>query len=297
MEITFLGTSAGIPTKDRNTTAIHLKFLGNSLLFDCGEGTQRQMMKAGLSIQKISHIFISHIHADHLLGLAGLIQTMGFNSRTKELHIYAPKEARKYVNFFKKWDYLNLGYEIKFHSLKQGTILETQEFKIKAVELKHGIPCYGFVFEEKVEVNLDKKKLKKYGLKESPLLKELKKKGKIKFKGKTVYLKDVSTQRRKPKKISIIMDTKPFEKLAEEVKESDVFICEATHMDELKQKSHEYGHMTAKDAATTAKKAGVKKLIITHFSSRYKDAKELQKEAKKIFKETEAAEDFYTIQL
>ena len=297
MQLTFLGTSAGIPTKDRNTSSIHLKFLNYNILFDCGEGTQRQMMQAGLGIQRITHVFISHIHADHLLGLAGLIQTMNFNGRTKELHVYGPKEAKKYVDFFKKWDYVDYTFETKFHELKQGTVLDTPDFSIKAIKLEHGIPCYGFVFEEKVETNVDKKKLKKYGLKQSPLIGELKEKGKIKFKGKTIYLKDVSTQRRKPKKIAVIMDTKPFDELAEEVKGADVLITEATHSEELKERSHEYGHMTAKDAARLAKKADAKQLILTHFSSRYKDTKKLQSEAKQIFKNTTAAKDFYQIEL
>jgi len=297
MELTFLGTSAGIPTKERNTSAIHLKFLGNNLLFDCGEGTQRQMLLAGLSIQKIQNIFISHIHADHLLGLAGIIQTMNFNGRTTELNVYGPKEMKKYLNFFKKWDYVDFTFDIKFHELKQGVVLDNNDFTIKAIKLSHGIPCYGFIFEEKVEVNIDKSKIKKYGLKESPLIKELKEKGKINFNGKTIYLKNVSKQRRKPKKISIILDTKPFEGIIKEVEKSNILICESTHSEELKEKSHEYGHMTAKDAARIAKKAGVEKLILTHFSSRYKETTKLEKEAKEIFKKTIAAKDFLTIEL
>ena len=144
MELTFLGTSGAIPTKERNQSGIHLKFLSNNILFDCGEGTQRQLFKASISPMKINTIFISHVHGDHLLGLGGLIQTMNFNNRTKDLHIYGPKEIKKYIDFFSKWDYVDFNFEIKFHGLKEGMVMDSPDFKINAFELEHGMPCFGF---------------------------------------------------------------------------------------------------------------------------------------------------------
>ena len=297
MELTFLGTSGAIPTKERNQSAIHLKFLSHNILFDCGEGTQRQLFKANISPMKINSIFITHIHGDHLLGLGGLIQTMNFNNRTKDLHIYGPLETKKYIDFFSSWDCIDFNFKIKFHQLKEGNVVNEPEFKINAFELEHGLPCYGFTFEEKVEINVDNKKFKKLGLTEGPLIKELKEKGKIKINGKTIKIEDISKPMRKPKKISIVLDTRPIQSIAKHVQNSDILVCEATHLDKLKEKSHEYGHMTAKDASMIAKKAGVGKLILTHFSSRYKEEKELEKESKKIFKNTIAAKDFSVFEL
>ncbi len=297
MRITFLGTSASIPTKERNLFSIHLQHLNNRFLFDCGEGTQRQMFKAGLSPFKITAVFITHIHADHLLGLAGLLQTMNFLGRKEPLTVYGPEKIKKYVNFFKSWDYTEFGFEIKAKEVKEGKIFENQDCIISAFELKHSAPCYGYLFEEKREINLDKKKFEKLGLKEGPLLKELKEKGEITFKGKKITLEQVAKPKKPGTKIAVVVDTLPIPKIIEKVKQADVLICEATHSDELKEKSHEYFHMTAKDAAMIAQKAQVKQLILTHFSARYENEKTLEEEAKKVFKNTLAAKDLMVIDL
>ncbi len=297
IEITFLGTGASIPTKKRGMFSIHLKHLNHSLLFDCGEGTQRQMVLAGISPFKVEKIFITHLHADHVLGLAGLIQTMNFLGREKPLEVYGPDKIKKYVRFFKEWDYLEMGYDIKAKKVKEGVIVNEEDYKINAFEVKHSCPCYSYVFEEKIEPKLDKKKFKKHGLKEGPELRELKEKGRIRMEKGIVKLEDVLAPSRKPTKISIVVDTLPIEKIVEKVRDSDLLISEATHSHELKERSHEYFHMTAKDAAMIAKKANAKKLVITHFSARYDDEKVLEKEAKKVFKDTIAAKDFTVVQV
>ena len=297
IEVTFLGTSASVPTKDRNLFGIYLQHLNNRIIFDCGEGTQRQMFQAGISPFKVNNIFITHLHADHFLGIAGLIQTLNFLGRKEELNIYGPEKMKKYIDFFKSWDYLEMGYEIKSHEVKEGKIFENSDYSVTAFEQKHSCPCFGYVFEEKTEMNVDKKAFKKYGLTEGPLIGKLKNEGKIVVDGKTIMLEDVLRPVRPGKKIVISVDSMPNDNMVKYSMNADLLISESTHSDEMKEKSHEYGHMTAKDAARIAKKADVKELVLSHFSARYDDAKVLEKEAKEIFSNTIAAKDLMNIQV
>jgi ribonuclease Z len=299
MEITFLGTSTSAPTKTRNHPAIHAKFLNHNFLWDCGEGTQRQMALAGISPFKISQIFITHVHGDHLLGIGGLIQTQGFLGRKDKLTIFGPKGIKKYVDFFAGWEYSFHEYEIEVREIKDGLVYEDEDFVMRAFKADHNqCPDYGYIFEEKVEVNLDKEKLRKMGLEGNPACRELKENGRVVWRGKTVLLKDVSKPVRKGLKIVYTGDSKPCEEIAKAAKDADLLISESTVGEELKEKAHDYGHMTAKDAARIAKKAGVKRLILTHISPRYdEDPKILEKEARTIFKNTDIANDFMSIEL
>ncbi|MEM0372432.1 MAG: ribonuclease Z [archaeon] len=297
IEVTFLGTAASLPTRERNLFSVHVKHLNNRMLFDCGEGTQRQMFSAGISPFKISNVFITHLHADHFLGLAGLIQTLNFLQREEPLHVYGPTKIKKYVDFFSNWDYFAPSYEIISKEVKEGLVFENADYSVAAFEQKHSCPCFGYVFEEKTELNVDKAKFKKFGLKEGPLIREIKEKGKVHVGGRVVRLEDIAKPIRPGKKIVISVDTVPNPNIVKFAKNADVLISEATHMDDLKERSHEYGHMTAKDAARLAKEADVGRLLLSHFSARYEDVKALEKEAREIFKNTTAATDLMTIQV
>ena len=297
IELAFLGTSASIPTKDRGMFSVHLKHLDNRFLFDCGEGTQRQLFKAGISPFKIQNIFITHLHADHVLGIAGLIQTLNFLGRNEDLHIYGPVKIEKYVDFFSQWDYLELNYKIITHEVKEGIVFENDTCIVTAFEQQHSCPCFGYVFEEKTEINVDKKLFKKFGLKEGPQIKELKENGFVMVDGKKVTMEQVSLPKKKPAKITFSVDTRPHDGILKYAMNSDVLVSEATHSEGMSKKSHEYGHMTAKDAATIAKQTKSKKLVISHFSNRYEDIKELEDEAKAVFKNTIAAEDLMTLEV
>jgi ribonuclease Z len=299
MDITFLGTSTSAPTKTRNHPGIHVKFLNHNFLWDCGEGTQRQMILAGISPYKVSQIFITHVHGDHLLGVGGLLQTQGFLGRKEPLTIFGPKGIKKYVDFFAGWEYSFRDFEIHVKEIKEGLVYEDEDFKMTAFKAEHSYcPNYGYIFEEKVEVNLDKEKLKRLGLEGNPLNKELKGIGKVHWKGKTIYLKDVSKPIRKGIRLVYTGDSTPCDEIVKAAKGADVLIAEATFAEELKEKAHDYGHMTAKDAARIAKKAGVKKLILTHISPRYDDnPKVLEKEAREIFRNTDIASDFMKIEV
>ncbi len=296
-EITVLGTTSTMPTKKRNHPAIHVKFRGSNLLFECGEGTQRQLTIAGLSAQKIDAVFVSHMHGDHSFGLGGLLHSMDFRGRKEKIFVYGPKGIKKVIKFFCEWPGIQMLFPIVTKEIKPGKIYSDADVTVSAFPLEHGIECYGFVVEENVETNLDKNKLKKAGLLNSPLCKELKKKGEIMYKGRKILLSEVSKPMKRPAKVVIALDTQPCKELEENAKGADVLLCEATFSEELKEKAHEYGHMTAKDAARIAKKAGVKHLLLMHYSARYEDEKVLEKEAREVFRNTTATYDFYRLSI
>ena len=263
------------------------------MLFDCGEGTQRQLTIAGISPFKIQNIFISHIHADHVLGLGGLIQSLGLMKRTEPLDIFGPKELKRHIDFYLNWDYFECPYEVNFHEIKKdGLVFENNDYKVYAFSVEHSCPCYAYVFEEKKETNLDKNKLKKLGIINNPICKDLKEGKSIKWKGKTIKPEDILIKDKSIRKIGIVLDANPSDKIIENVKDSNILIMEGTFSDEIKDKAHDYGHMTAKDAANIAKKSNAKRLILTHFSPRYDDVSVLKNEARKIFRNTDVAEDF-----
>ena len=300
LEVTFLGTVAGIPTPKRNHSSIHLKYEDQCFLFDCGEGTQRQIFSAGLNFMKISKIFISHWHADHWAGLIGLIQTMNLEKRQEPLEIYGP-EAEKFVDDLLDMAYWGPRFEIipkpvNFHGAEIDTIVKTPSFEILSTPVKHSIPAVAYAFKEKDRVNVDIKKAGElYGLKQGPLIGRLKEKGEIEVKGKKVKLEEV--QLIKPGiKFVFSGDTKPTPNMIRLAEGADVLVHESTFGNEFEDYPDRH-HTKAEDAADIAKKAGVKKLYLTHFSRRYQDVRPLLDEARKVFPNTDAAYDFLKLQL
>lgn len=298
IELTFLGTSGNLPTKTRNHTSVHLKFLNHNVLFDCGEGVQRQLAIAGLSNYRVDAVFISSGHADHVLGLGGLIQTQSFLGRREELLVCGPRAVKRLIDFYAGPGFFEEGnYGVRFVEAQEGVVFDSQDFFVTAFPQKHSCQSFGYVFEEKTDVNLDVKKLEKLGLADNPACRVLKEKGAVEWKGKTIRLGDVMLPKRRGVKIAYCVETEPVEKAAEFVKNADVLVCETTYAEDLRDQAHAYGHMTAKDAARLAKKAKADKLVLTHYSARYDDEKALEAEAKEIFKNTVAAKDFTRIML
>src|SRR3989338_9592337 len=190
--IVFLGTSQAIPTAKRNHIAMLLHYKNEAILVDCGEGTQRQFRKAKINPCKITRILLTHFHGDHILGLPGLFQTLALNNYNKTLRIYGPRGTLRFIELMKRLFIPrgNLKIEVKEVS---GKFLETQDFYLEAFPLKHGAPCNAYAFVEKDKIRLDKKKLQKLKLPNSPLLGELQRGKSIEHKGKTIDAKDVST--------------------------------------------------------------------------------------------------------
>lgn len=301
IKLTFLGTVSGIPSKTRNHPAIALEYFGEgkeTILFDCGEGTQRQLNLAGISFMDIDKIFITHWHADHFAGLIPLLATMNLEKRTKELHIYAP-EAERFVSHI-----LDLGYfgnrfpivatNVPFEGEEITEIDSGEEYKIYSIPMFHTIPAVAFCFKENDKSNIDLGLLKRLDLKRGAWLKELKRKGVAEYKGTHVRLEDVA-KISKGLKIVYTGDTKPNNNVVKISENADVLIHDSTFLeaDEVKGKAH----ADVKQAAESAKKAKVKQLILTNISRRYKNPDELEKLAKKVFKNSKVAYDLMELKI
>ncbi len=280
-----------MPTSTRNHSSILFNYKDENILIDCGEGTQRQFRIAELNPLKITKILITHWHGDHILGLPGLLQNLYRNNYNKTLQIYGPKGTKEFLNKMFKWFYVDMKLKIEIEEIEEGIFFENHDFILKCTKLKHGVPCIGYSFLEKDKRKIEINYLKKFNLQNNPIIKELQKGKDIIWNGKKIKNK-LATKLKKGKKISFILDTGYSNEIIKLVKNSDVLVCESTHADELKEKSEKYGHLTSKQAAAIAKKSKVRELILTHFSQRYKSTENLLKEAKSVFKNTKAANDF-----
>lgn len=299
LNIIFLGTGGSWPTVKRNVTSIALKRGSEVLLFDCGEGTQRQFQKSKLSHMQISKIFITHFHGDHFLGLPGLIQTMQLNDRDKPLHVYGPKGMKRLLQQLLSLGYFKPGYKIVAHEVVDGDVLDFDDYVVHVLRVKHGVTAVAYSLEEKLRPGkFDKPKALNLGIPEGPLFSRLQR-------GKTITLKDgrkinpdmVLGAPRKGRKIVISGDTKPCDKMIVFSKDADVLIHDATFDSSLEDVAGEYGHATAFQAAEIAKKADVDKLFLTHISPRYLDQRVLEDDARKVFKNSFVAKDFQEIEV
>jgi ribonuclease Z len=289
MEIIFFGTSAGVITKERFTSAIGLKASSSSwILFDAGEGTQIRILQSRWSIGKLKYIFLTHLHGDHCYGIFGLLALRGMMQISKPLFIFAPEGFQKMLEAVMRASSLHLPFELKITQLKENQTFDIENLKIKIVKMSHSIESFGFVIDQEIQKrNLDVEKLKSLGLSPSALYGKLKAGEDVKFEGKLFKSKDFLKTSLEKKRIIIGGDNDSPEKF---IKYSpvDLMIHEATYtqkdFDKLPKKQ---SHTTAKNLAIAAKKANVKKLIITHISPRYKKEreKELIDEAKKFFDE------------
>jgi ribonuclease Z len=298
MKLTILGTASAFPTKERAHSAMLLDIGPESILFDAGESVQRQIQIAGAKPFKISKIFITHWHGDHVLGLGGLLQSFGMLKRKIPVEIYGPKGTFERFQHLRKALELRIGFPIKIIEvpLKTIRVISTEKYEIWAAKAKHDIDCLAFTYIEKPKRRIDIKYLRKFNLINNPVIGKLAEGKDITWKNKKISA-NKATYFQPGKKFTYIIDSAYSEELVRFSKDSDLLICEATFTSDMRTEAKEFGHMTAADAAQLAKKAKVKKLVITHFSQRYKTADDLLKEAKKIFANTIAAKDFMTLEL
>lgn len=300
IKIVMLGTSASNPTVERNLSSTAIGFEGQWLLFDVPEGTQRQMMQAGISYMKVQHIFISHFHADHILGLPGLIATMSMHGRKQELYVHGPKGIREEIGKVMGIALMKKSFEIHAREAKKGRILEEEKFTVEAVPLRHEIKCLGYVFKEKdKEGEFQRSKAEKLGIPEGPYWNRLQRGNSVKWKGKEIIPGQVMdySKKKKGKKISIILDTLPVEDYVEAIKESDVLVHESTFLEKMKARARETKHSTAMQAARIAQKAKCKRLVLTHISPRHRNASEIENEARQEFGEVIVAKDLMEIEV
>lgn len=291
VKITFLGTSDAIPSVNRNHSSILLNYKEENILFDCGEGTQRQFRKAKLNPCKITRILISHWHGDHVLGISGLLATLGLSGYNKHLFIYGPKGTKEKMKQLLELFPFIREYEITVEEV-MGRFFENADFYLEAEEMEHGLPCNAYNFVKKGQIRIDKQKLKKYKISPGPLLKNLKENKDIEIQGKKYKVSDL-TFKEDDLKISVVMDTKMNKKIIPFVKDANIFVCESAYSSELEKEAEEHKHMIMAQVAEIAKKANVKKLILTHISSRHmRELKDLSKEVKNIFSESYFVKDF-----
>lgn len=295
IKITFLGTSGSTPTKDRALPAVALEYDGHLMLFDCGEGTQRQMMRYDINISRIDAAFLSHIHGDHSIGIAGLVRTLALNRREAPLYLFVPAGTEKAVQALIKFDDVMIGYKILVTPIRRGIIYKGNGFDVSAFAVKHTVSTYGFVFREQDKLHFIKDKIKDTGLK-GAMFSELLSKGSLRVGKKVVRLKEITTTE-KGKKVVYVTDSRPSKDTERAAEGADLLIHEATYADSEVELAKERWHSTAKESATLARGAKVKRLVLTHISARYKTPIKLLKEARDVFPNTEIAKDGMSIEL
>ncbi|WP_271002590.1 ribonuclease Z [Listeria seeligeri] len=304
MELVFLGTGAGVPSRGRNVTSIALSMLNerNAIwLFDCGEATQHQILRSQIKLSKLEKIFITHMHGDHIFGLPGLLSSRSFQGGDSDLTIYGPVGIQAYVETSLKLSGTRLTYKIIFKEMEPGLIFEDEMFTVTADELDHGMLSYGYrIVEKDKQGALDAARLKADGVEPGPIFQKLKN-GKVVTlpDGREIDGKNYIGEPQKGKIISIFGDTRETASEFALAENADVLIHEATFEGDKGKMAAEYMHSTTIQAAELAKKAGVKKLILTHISSRYdrEASKALLIEAKSVFENTEIAYDLAVFQI
>ena len=292
MKLVFLGTGGTYPSKLRNVTSIAVQMPSEVLMFDCGEGTQRQLMYSSVSFMKINRIFISHLHADHFLGLPGLIQSMSLNGRESDLEIYGPKGTKKTVKAMLSLGYFKSGYRIVAEDLAPGKVLDFGGYTIRCAAADHTVPALAFALEEKPRPGkFDLKKAKRRGVPEGPLYRKLQGGISVVVAGKVVHPEDVLGEPRRGRKIVYSGDTKPCRGIVGLARDADVLIHDCTLDSSHKGLAATFGHSTAAEAARVASEAGVRKLYLVHMSPRYDDTKVLEDEARAVFEGSEVARE------
>jgi len=297
LRITFLGTGGSVPSPHRNPSAIAVRRESELFLFDCGEGTQQQMMRAKTGM-KITAIFITHFHADHVLGIPGLLQTLSLQGRTEPLEIYGPKGVKRFLYHLLSLGYASKNFDVRAIELQHGDVIRRQNYEIRAFKTEHNIRSIGYVLEEAMRPGkFNRERAIELGLKPGPLFSKLQHGESVFVNGREIRPEDVLGPPRPGRKIVYTGDTRPCESVIQAAENADILIHDGSLSENEKELAIEYMHSTVTEAAEVAAKANVRKLILTHISARYdaEDAKKLEEEARKIFPNTIVASDLMTI--
>ena len=290
-DLTILGCSSQQPTRYRNHGAYLVRWNDEGFLFDPGEGTQRQFIFAEIAPTCVTRIFISHFHGDHCLGLGSMLMRLNLDKVTHPIHCYYPASGKKYFDRLRYGTIYHETIQVVEHPIdKEGIVEEGETFRIEATFLDHGVENIGWRITEKDTRKFDAQKLKEKKV-FGPHVRELELKGMLEIDGEKVHLDEVSSIR-KGESIAVVIDTRYCPQAVEIAKGARLFLCESTYLDRDHELAYSHHHLTAKQAAEIAKKAGAEELILTHFSARYLNLKELQDEASAIFPNSHVAEDF-----
>lgn len=289
MKVWTVGTSSAVPSRERNLAANCISYNGERILFDCGEGTQKTLMEEKIGLMKISRIFISHWHADHFSGLLGLIQTMEMEGREEPLYIYGPPRTEEFTDKILDTGYFNRSYDIFVEDLVEGDEIVGEGYRVQPFEVEHGVNAFGFTFQEDSSVKADKEKMEELGLGSSPKIGKLKNGESIEWEGEKIEPEEV-VKEVPGRKIVYSGDTEKCENMLENAEGADLLIHESTCLHEMIEDRE--GHTSAKQAGEIAEKADVERLVLTHFSRRYRGEEEkLKQEAEEEFENVKLGED------
>lgn len=299
MRLTFLGTSAAAPTPLRGLSSIALARDYELMLFDAGEGMQRNFIKAGLGMNKKMKIFITHMHADHCVGLLGLLQTMSLQGRQTAVDIYGQPRLAEFIKENIRIINFGLTFDINIHIIDcEGVIVKEKDYEVACCDACHSVPAYSYSlteFDRPGKFNITE--AKRLGIPEGDLYHKLQNGNDIIMDGKTIKSNQVMGSQRAGRKIGISGDTRPTDKLQTFFKNCDLLVFESTFSHDKYQKAVESFHSTSKEAAYLAKASSVKKLFLTHFSARYSETSQLVNEAIQIHGNVEAAEDLKVVEI
>ncbi len=300
LRITFLGTGGSTPTPNRNPSAIAVNREGELLLFDCGEGAQQQMMRAKTGM-KIAAIFVTHFHADHVLGIPGLLQTMALQGRDEPLEIYGPRYVDKFLAHLLALGYTGKGFDVKAIELRPGDVVRRQGYVVRTMKTVHNVVSIGYVLEEDMRPGrFNRERAIELGIKPGPLFARLQSGHSVFVDDREVKPEEVLGPPRPGRKMVYTGDTRPCESVIEASRDADLLIHDGTLSEETKEYAIDYLHSTALEAAEVAKEAAVRHLILTHLSARYSDAegaRKLKDEASQVFANTEIASDLLTVEI
>jgi ribonuclease Z len=290
-DLVILGTSSQQPTRHRNHSAYLFRWNNEGLLFDPGEGTQRQFIFADIAPPVVTRIFVSHFHGDHCLGLGSILMRLNLDKVTHHIHCYYPASGKKYFDRLRYGTIYHETIQVIEHPVEfSGIVHADDNFQIEAIFLEHGVENIGWRVTERDSRKFDRKKLEEFGV-VGPLVTKLEQEKKLEINSKVVTLDDVSTIR-KGESISVVIDTRICQEAIDIAKGARILLAESTYLEPEKELARKHFHLTAKDAATIAVKANAEQLVLTHFSARYLNAKVFEDEARTVFANSYAAEDF-----
>ena len=306
MEITFLGTSSGVPTRSRNVSSVALRLPQRAefWLFDCGESTQHQILRTDVKISQISRIFVTHMHGDHIFGLMGLLASCGMAGNADRIDVYGPPDLDEYLRACRRYSQTHFSYPLKVHTVRPGVVFEDDEFVVSCDLLKHRVPAYGYrVAERDRPGHFDVKQAAALGIPSGPVYGRLKRGEVVELSdGRKIRGADLCGPTQIGRKLAYCTDTVFCESAVQLARDADVLIHEATFAHQDADLAYQRLHSTSTMAAQTALAAQAKQLIMTHFSPRYAPGNELEikdllSEAQSIFPKTAIASDFWTYEI
>ncbi len=286
LHVVFLGTAGSLPTPERNPSAVLVNREGEMMLFDCGEGTQRQMMRARTGMMRLNYIFLTHLHADHILGVPGLLETMAFQGRKEPLTIAGPVHTIGLVEKFSSICYFSRDFEVRAMELEPGDVVRMDGYQVMALETQHSVPSLGYCLKEDERLGrFNREAAVALGVTPGPSFGKLQHGQNVLVDGRTISPDQVMGPARPGRKIVYTGDTRPCRTVEVASRDADLLI-------------HETKHSTAGEAAEVARRAGVRQLVLTHISSRYsEDVSSLLKDARAVFERTIVAEDLMTLEI